>query len=402
MLAFVAKFPISISLAFSGIVGIVFIRLPALATIRHLVEGTFGYIDTILIIATAMVFMKVLEASGLLSTIARQIVVGFRKHPNVLLLFLMLFAMFPGMITGSSTVAVLTGGALVAPVFMEIGVPRNKTAAIIALAGIFGMIAPPVNIPAMIIGGGVDMPYVGFTIPLIVTTFPLAVIIVYFLGLKHVKKLKLESIKLPKGHIEEYGFTIYAPLIVLLVLLVIERVFPELLPSLGMPLIFLIGSVVGLFSGKRFNFLKVSRSAVEDALPVMGILAGVGIFVQIMTLTGARGLVVGGLTGLPKSLLYLSIAISMPLFGAVSAYGSASILGIPFILALLSQNQILVASALSLVAGLGDLMPPTALAGLFAAKVVEQDNYLKVLKYCLVPAALTAGYAIFVIAAPWW
>ena len=30
-------------------------------SIRHLVEGTFSYIDTILVIATAMVFMKVVE-----------------------------------------------------------------------------------------------------------------------------------------------------------------------------------------------------------------------------------------------------------------------------------------------------------------------------------------------------
>ena len=27
------------------------------------------------------------------------------------------------------------------------------------------MIAPPVNVPVMIIGGGVDMPYMGFTHP---------------------------------------------------------------------------------------------------------------------------------------------------------------------------------------------------------------------------------------------
>ena len=87
----------------------------------------------------------------------------------------------------------------------------------------------------------------------------------------------------------------------------------------------------------------------------------------------------------------------MPLFGAVSAYGSASILGVPFILALINKNAIITASALSAIAGLGDLMPPTALAGMFAAQVVGVKNYFKVLRYCLVPALLVLSVGIGVL-----
>jgi GntP family gluconate:H+ symporter len=39
------------------------------------------------------------------------------------------------------------------------------------------MIAPPVNILVMIMGGGVDMPYVGLTLPLLIIVVPLAIII---------------------------------------------------------------------------------------------------------------------------------------------------------------------------------------------------------------------------------
>lgn len=126
-------------------------------------------------------------------------------------------------------------------------------------------------------------------------------------------------------------------------------------------------------------------------------------FLQIMTLTGGRGFIVSMLTGLPLGLLYLSIGVSMPIFGAVSAYGSASILGVPFVLALLGSNEIIVASALSLIAAMGDLMPPTALAGLFAAKVVKQDNYTKVLRQCLLPALLTVGVSLgYIATAEFW
>jgi hypothetical protein len=120
-------------------------------------------------------------------------------------------------------------------------------------------------------------------------------------------------------------------------------------------------------------------------------------FIQIMTLTGVQGFIVVSVLALPAWLMYLGMAASIPLFGAVSAFGAASVLGVPFLLALLGKNEIMVGSALSLLAGLGDLMPPTALAGIFAAQVVGEENYFKVLKFCIVPAVVTAGWAIVVI-----
>ena len=75
----------------------------------------------------------------------------------------------------------------------------------------------------------------------------------------------------------------------------------------------------------------------------------------------------------------------------------ALLLGVPFLLAFLGQNEIVVGSALSLISGLGDLMPPTALAGIFAAQVVGEKNYFKVLKYTIIPAIATAIWGIGMI-----
>ena len=384
---FALRLPVSISLVIAAAGGslVAGAGLP----LRHLVEGTLGYLDTLLIIATAMIFMRMIQASGLLDTIAHSMIVRFQRRPATLLVLMMLFAMSAGMITGSSTAAVLTTGAIVAPVFMALGISKNRTGAIIAMAGILGMIAPPVNIPVMIIGGGVDMPYIGFTLPLLMLTVPLAVVIVLLLGLRSAQSTSIDPATLPESYSSAFGWKLYLPLILLLVLIIAERALPRIVPSLGMPLIFLACSVIAPFTGRKMKPLVVARDAVRAALPVMGILAGVGMFLQIMALTGGRGFIVSMLIGLPMALLYVSIGVSMPLFGAVSAYGSASILGVPFVLALLGSNEILVASALSLIAAMGDLMPPTALAGLFAAKVVEQPNYTRVLKHCLIPAGLT-------------
>ena len=121
-------------------------------------------------------------------------------------------------------------------------------------------------------------------------------------------------------------------------------------------------------------------------------------FIQIMTLVGVQGFIVVSVLALPAWLMYLGLATSIPLFGAVSAFGAASVLGVPFLLALLGQNEIMVGSALSLLAGLGDLMPPTALAGIFAAQVVGESNYFRVLRFCVVPGILTAAWGVAIIA----
>lgn len=397
--AFLLKFPVSISMVLASITGALVggQGIP----IKHLVEGTFGYIDTILVIATAMIFMKVVQESGALNALNETIVRKFHDKKVVLLILLMLIIMFPGMITGSSTAAVLSAGALVAPVLMVMGIPRDKTGAIIAIGGILGMIAPPVNVPAMIIGGGIDLPYVGFTIPLLLLTMPLAVFTVLFLGLKHVKGFNYEE-SIASGVFQasegKKGVLIYTPIIIVLILMVTSKALPGIMPDLGMPLIFIIGAFIGLFTGEKVKVLKSIKGAINSTLPVLGILMGVGMFIQVMTLTGVRGFIVINALSMPSVLLYLSIAIAMPLFGAVSSFGSASVLGVPFVLALLGQNEIITASALSLIAGLGDLMPPTALAGIFAAQVVGEENYFVVMKKCLIPAlAILVFGLLFVI-----
>lgn len=391
------KLPVGIAMAIAAISGclVAGFGIP----IRHLVEGAFNYINIILIIATAMIFMKVVQYNGMMDTITRWMIERFHSRPALLLIGLSLIVVFPGMITGSSTAAVLTAGVLVSPILIYMGFPKVITAAIVAMAAVFGEAAPPINVNALIIGGGIDLPYVGFTKPLLLVTLPLIIVVSLLLGRKYLTVFNYEKIKdsLPTSYAQEYGVKLFSPIIVLVLLMLRETFLPELFPTLGMPIYFLLASIIGVFSGKKFNFLKISREAIHDALPVLGILVGVGMFIQIMTLTGVRGYLVINFLSLPKALLYLGISTSMPLFGAVSAYGSASVFGVPFALSLLNNNPVITVSALSQLAALGDLMPPTALAGIFAAQVVGEKNYFKVLKYCILPAILTAIWCIIII-----
>lgn len=405
--AFTLKQPIAVALAIAAIVG-------ALVSgngvpVDHLIEGAFGYLDTILIIFAAMVFMKTVQHIGLMESVAAWMIRRFRELPFRLTMGITGLLMLPGMITGSSSAAVLTAGAIVTPTLLRLGVPPVKAAAAIALAAIYGMTAPPINIPAMIIGGGIDMPYVGFAIPLLICTVPLAIftgmlLIHPFLKQHAAEPHASDELQDELARMERVPLSprLMLPFFVLVVLLGGERIFPQYAPSLGMPLAFLLAAASGLLVGEKWSPAEAATEAIRDALPVAGILVGVGMFIQIMTLTGVRGFFVVSALALPAWLLYVGIATSLPLFGAVSAYGSATVLGVPFLLALLGQNEIVVGSALSLIAGLGDLMPPTALAGLFAAQVVGVKNYFSVLRVCLLPAVVTAAWGILVILGANW
>jgi GntP family gluconate:H+ symporter len=401
--SFAFRQPIAVALAIAAIAG-------ALVSgngvpIDHLIEGSFGYLDTILIIFSAMIFMKTVQHIGLMESAAAWIIRKFRNLPFRLTMGITGLLMLPGMITGSSSAAVLTAGAIVTPTLLKLGVPPVKAAAAIALAAIYGMTAPPINIPAMIIGGGIDMPYVGFGIPLLICSVPLAVfsgMLLMFPALQHSANRgpgANDELDEELSRMSRVPLTprLMLPFFVLIILLGGERLFPAVAPSLGMPLAFLLAAASGLLVGRKWKPFEAATEAIQAAMPVAGILVGVGMFIQIMTLTGVRGFFVVSALALPAWLLYVGIATSMPIFGAVSAYGSATVLGVPFLLALLGRDEIVVGSALSLIAGLGDLMPPTALAGLFAAQVVGVQNYFKVLKVCLLPALVTAVWGILVI-----
>lgn len=393
---FLCKLPVSLSMVLASVAGAI-AGGQGLA-LRHLVEGMFAYVDTIMVIATAMIFMKVIQESGALDAIASLIIQRFHKVPALMLIFIMIIIMFPGMITGSSTASVLSAGSIMAPVLMLMGVPVLETACILALGGVLGMIVPPTNIPAMIIGAGIDIPYSGFGLPLTMLTFPLAFLFVLMFGYKYVKNMNYVEVeaKLNTDSRERFGFKVYIPLLLAIVLMVLNKAVPAI-PDIGMPLVFLISAVVGCFTGYKFNFFKAAKESVHSALPVMGILMGVGMFIQVMTLTGVRGLIVTSCLSLPSFARYLALAISMPAFGAISSFGSASVLGVPFLLSFLAKDQIIVAAALSLVASLGDMAPPTALAGIFAAKVVGMENYTPILKKCLIPCLIVVIWAILFI-----
>lgn len=390
------KLPISIAMVVAAIAGSL-VSGNGLS-FRHLIEGTFSYIGTIITIATATIFMKVLQMSGALDAFSALVVRKFHKIPLIMMLLIEFVVMFPGMLTGSSTAAVLSAGSVMMPVLLTMGVPQVPAATFIALAAILGKVAPPVNIAAMTIAASADTPYVGFTGPLVMMVVPLAIIIAVYFTVRYVKSVDYDKVEaqLHTEELNKYGARIYIPVIVLVLLILVVQVF-KLVDDTGMPPLFLAAALVGCFTGKKMNPIIAARDACGDVLPVMGNLMGIGAFVQIMTLNGVRGMVTTFCLILPAILRYVAMGVVIPAFSGISSLGAATVLGIPFILAFLGNDVIIVSCALSLLCAVGDVMPPSALAGQFSARLANVDKYGKVLKQSLPFVLLSVLWGICLI-----
>ena len=367
--------------------------------LRHLVEGMYGYFHIVLVLVAAFILISVVRKSGTLDVITRDVLVHFHNKPVSLLLLIIAILFVPGLFTGFGGVAVLTSGVIVAPILLRVGIPKVETAAIIALGAIFGMVAPPVNLPAFIIALGTNMPWVGFTLTLLVLSIPLAVFSVFFVGLPSYKSLSLNKVLegLPnvKGSLKQY-----VPFIVIVLWWILIRAIPEYVPDPSNALILIVGALIATVTGtKRVNFFKASKEGVkEPVLTLAVVLIGVAMIVQVMALTGVRGLLISASMSLRPPWTYLAIVISMPFLGGIlTSLGSADILGLPFAYAFIERNMIVNVSALSLIACLSELFLPTAICGILSASVVKENNYLRVWRRCWIPIVVTAAVGILMI-----
>jgi gluconate:H+ symporter, GntP family len=372
---------------------------------RHLVEGSFTFLNIVLIIYTATVFIYVQKMSGGLDAIVRDLILRFHRNPRVLAVLLMFLIMLPPAFTGPGADGIFAFGAVVSSILLRMGIPLVNITAFIALGGTLGVFAPPVNIPAMIIAAGINMPYVGFVAPLVWVTVPLAVCSALALTLKHISgPVDADEVlkDLPPIPARMKGLRVYLPLIVVIGLMLSARALPHFVPHIGVPLVFVIGTFIAFLLGGRINFFKTSQDAFRDTFPINSILMAVGALVQILSLTGVKGVFVLSAITAPSLLLYLVILIGFPLFaGIFTSFGAASVFGIPFMLALLGRDPIIATVGLSAISIVGNLMPPTAVLGKPAAIVSGyQDSYLNVVKVSAVPllAILAVGICLVVFA----
>ena len=397
----VFKMPLSVSMILASLAG-------ALAggqgiPLRHLFEGCFGMLDSVMLICCAMIFMKVVSEIGTLDACGGTIIRRFHRRPVVMLLLLGLLMLIPGMLTGTAAVSIIGVGAVILPVLTAMGMPHSETGALLAVCGTLAMAAPPVNIPAMMIASSVDMKYQGFTGPLLFLTVLGTIFTIFWFGRPYLRAIDLDRVS---SQIDfeaggRYGVSIYIPILLVLAAIGAIRIFPGAFPDIGNPLVFMAGALIGCRFGKTCSIVKTAVSAIDAAIPIVARMMAVGMFIQIFNLLGIRGYIVGNCIVLPSVLLMLAAVIIMPLFGGISVYGSAMLLGGPIILATMTGNEIIIAAAASVLAVLGEIMPPTAIATYFAANLAGGESR-KIIRLSLIPCLFLMLLCFFCMACSNW
>ncbi len=358
---------------------------------RHIAEGSITYLDINLIFISATLFMNILKESGGIAFAVRSIIRTFHRSRVLLLILLTLLLLIPGALTGAGSVTVLITGGMVAVVLTYMGISRIRTAAIVFLIAGLSAAAPPVSLWAMMTAAGVNMPYVGFFLPLLIPCVIAALFTAFFLGWKGTRiDVEKAFSELPEPPQKMNWLRIIVPFLLFFGLIFIGRNWPHNTPVVGMPLMFLVAALASyLLSPVRLNLFRISADTIKQLLPLIGTLTCVGILVQIMTLTGVRGLLAITFITLPAWLVIGSLFFFLPITESVLMYGAAAVFGVPLILLFnaMGLNPIIALAGMSVIWPLGDALPPTAIIGRLTVDVVgAKEQYGRFLKQCIVPA----------------
>jgi TRAP-type C4-dicarboxylate transport system permease large subunit len=361
---------------------------------RHFVEGTFGYFNLILALFAGAWFGQVVSQSGLAMGFAGGLVraAGLRPAINLGVIAILLFA--AGMFTGVAGVAVLTVGAFAAPVLRRIGLASHDAAAFIALEATCGMIAPPVNVPAMMIADGVNMPFLNFDRTLLLVSLPVALFTVVLFA---------RRCGAPPGDAQNEAprrgaLTGALPLLGILGFWLALRAMPTHVYDPGVPVVLAAAGLL-IMPLLGAGGLRASVLAAFSGTPLFlaAALAAVGMLVQVMTLTGMRGWVVMQTMASDAPWLHLLVA-SLPVFGGVlTSAGTANILGVPFAFAFIHQDMIINVSALSSIAAISEFMPPTAIGAALAGYVVGEGRLLAIVRAAWPPLALLFAISLLLL-----
>lgn len=387
----------------AGALGGSIFRTPEIREIpRHLVEGSFTYLDVILVFFTATLFITIIQESGGVNFAVRQAVVRFSKIRFLALFMLMIILLIPGALTGAGSVSLLVVGAPVALAMKGLGVSEKNIPAILFIVAGLAAAAPPVNIWAMVLCAGTAIPYIGFELPLGLPVLLLGTLTIIILGGKRAQAGSLETfLEKTQYHPAMNWFRLLTPFVVFFALVVAYRLWPFSFPILGLPLEFLLASLVALaLSPVRLNLVRVASATVSKLLPLLAIMVIVGMLQQVLAVSGVKGLISYSVLIIPLGLLFCLLPLIIPASEGVLTYGGAAIIGIPLVWYLnsLGYHATLVIAGLSLLCPLGDGLPPTALIGRLSLIVSGQEGkYWDFLKQAWIPWLIITATGMLMI-----
>ena len=140
---------------------------------REIVEGSFGFLDALLPVVMAALFLRMLKDNGAWDLLFDKLA---GRSPLGASFGLLFYLALPGMLTGCASMGVLMSAVPVYDYLQKKNVPKSNAVSFIAAGSFLGMMLPPNCLPAIIAANGagsvLPTPYVGFFLPLLVLSAP--------------------------------------------------------------------------------------------------------------------------------------------------------------------------------------------------------------------------------------
>ena len=356
---------------------------------REIVEGPFGFLDSMLCVCAASVLVAVLDRSGAFVLLYSKI---SKIRCGVLRAFMILFFIaLPAMLTGFASASLLTTGKLIKNLLEKQG--EKKASVIVAVGAFLGVILPPNCIPAMIAANGagsvLPTPYSGFFLPLLVVGLP--AFIAY--GIMEYKALS----SLEEADVQDKGaMSALVVLILVLVAVLIEGVLSSLLWLGGNTLVFFVAAILILalsrFYGSARETLETVSQGLTRAVVPMAIVFALGSFIEVSSMTGFRGLYSYWILG------YSTTGVMLVLMAASLIIGYFFSIPIPAFLITYAVFPIGWQANTVIVTGCSVVL---AVVGLITRKggIIEDDGlkHTEVLKNVCVPAVLVLVMGVLLV-----
>lgn len=372
---------------------------------RILVEGLFVNLDIALLFICASVFVNIYSRTGAINVVTRKIVSRV-SNKWILLAVMGAMMLIPGALTGAGSISIFVLGSMVTTVVGAMGLSKKKTAAFVFMFAIMSAACPPVNLWAMMIASGCDIPYVGFGKPLMLPLMVCALFTIVFLGWGSKPKSRDEILASLPEEADMSMWRILLPLVVIVAEFLASNYLAHVIPILGLPLMFVIAAIVAVLCNPKKmgvkDYLKIINDTFEQIFPLIATVLSVGMLQNAMSATGVKGLIGITFITLPVYLIYATVLLVAPFLQGTLNYGSAVVFGAPLIFMFNSMgyDPKIAAIALSLMFPIGDCLPPSRITGRLAIEATGYEGkytsfLLAVLAPCLVLGLISLAMLIW-------
>ena len=291
--------------------------------LREVTEGPFVYVDKLMWVLCGAIFVYALYLNGTFQFLFDKWR-GTKLGPVARLFVLILFLGLPGMLTGTALASVATTGLIVGRYLLDKGIEKTKVVEVVTMGSLFGMLLPPLCVPAMAFTiarqGLYPASFEGFFLPILVLTLPALIVYCALSGRRLLEGADAEEQVEKKG-----GAVCLIPLLVVAVLVICHNFLYFVMPFLGYPVIYVIGFVLALiFKCQGVNALTAASEGIRTVAIELAMILAFASAIEVFNTVGVNGTLAAQIkiAGVNSTLMSLVFALLLLVGGAV--------LGTPF------------------------------------------------------------------------